>query len=325
MTVRTHRAHHQRRNTIQIPTLSNASNIFNRIDEVSIHETPQALHDAPRRSVHRVVDILEDIQEEPLPTGYEQHLTLKTKKKKIFVWKMTYFFYVHLSIFLINSLLGGLIIYLVENYSTLKNQAMTVSFIDAWFVSTTCVCSCGLTTIDFARLSKASQCILMFLTFISGLTISCLPALIIKTRSHKKTTSFEINNDTEEELPTVRTNRLALIPDHVQERLKLLPTPVQLRHRAYVSCILLILSTCLAIYLVAFVAIGGWLATKYKEEQLLQDNIAINPWYASFIITLTGFNQNGMTPFSTGFSRFVDDVFLNIVVMMVSITFQLSL
>ena len=97
-----------------------------------------------------------------------------------------------------------------------------------------------------------------------------------------------------------------------------LPTAAQLRYRAYITCIALILGTCFTIYSITFVAIGSWLSTQYTSEQLLQGNSSINPWYISFIVTITGFNQNGLTPFSDGFSRFVYDVYLNLFVMMVN-------
>ncbi|CAF5184977.1 unnamed protein product, partial [Rotaria magnacalcarata] len=89
-------------------------------------------------------------------------------------------------------------------------------------------------------------------------------------------------------------------------------TPAQLRYRAYIACIVLILVTCFAIYAITFVAIGDWLTTQYTPEQLLQENSSVNPWYTSFIITVTGFNQNGLTPFSDDFARFVSDVYLNL-------------
>ncbi len=239
-------------------------------------------------------------------------------------WKMSHYFYIHVSLFIINALVGGFIVWLIENYSASRNKLMEVLYIDAWFVSSSCVCSCGLTTLEFARLSRASQMVLMVLTFISGITISTLPALVVKARTHKRVDEPTIDDDhgefDEEENDELATSNSRLdrnLPPHIRSQLFSLPNAVQLRYRAYITCIVLILATCFTIYTIAFVVIGSWLQAHYTPEDLLQDNSSVNPWYASFIITLTGFNQNGMTPFSTGFRRFVHDVYLNLFVMMV--------
>ena len=252
------------------------------------------------------------------------HQSSETKANTKYRWKMIHFFYFHMILFIINALIGGLILFLIENHSTARNKEINVSFIDAWFLSSTCVYSCGLTTIDFAKLSIASQCVLMFLTFISGITISTLPALVIKAYSHKSVQGLRVDDDQDtsmeddnDELPTVQMQSHRNLPNNIREKLKSLPNVLQLRYRAYLTCIALILATCFTIYLIMFIIIGSWLTTQYKPEQLLQGNTSINPWYISFIVTLTGFNQNGLIPFSNGFNRFVNDVFLNISVMIV--------
>ncbi|CAF4149229.1 unnamed protein product [Rotaria magnacalcarata] len=221
-------------------------------------------------------------------------------------------------VFIINGLLGGLIVCLIENYSSVRNRQIEVAFIDAWFTSSSCVYGCGLITLDFAKLSRASQIILMAFTFIPGNTISTLPALIIKAAAHKNVEGRAVDDDNSnveeqrDELPILDSRGARNLPDHIRNRLEKLPTPAQLRYRAYIACIVLILVTCFAIYAITFVAIGGWLTTQYTPEQLLQENSSVNPWYTSFIITVTGFNQNGLTPFSDDFARFVSDVYLNL-------------
>jgi hypothetical protein len=283
-----------------------------------------------------VSDILAlNIQSQSLPTiadePNEQEATTTdgtkratSSRKRPYAWKMTHYFYIHVGLFIINGLFCGLIVYLIENYSSVRNHIMEVAYVDAWFVSSSCVYNCGLTTIDFANLSSASQIILMVFTFISGITISTLPALVVKAHSHKKITGITVDDDhgvvgldEDDELPTTNTRRARNLPQHIKERLASLPSPAQLRYRAYITCIVLILGTCFTVYTIAFVAIGGWLSTHYTPEQLLQGNSSINPWYISFIVTVTGFNQNGLAPFSSGFARFVDDVYLNLFVILV--------
>ncbi|CAF5149400.1 unnamed protein product, partial [Rotaria sp. Silwood1] len=180
----------------------------------------------------------------------------------------------------------------------------------------------GLTTLDFAKLSQASQIILMFFTFISGVTISTLPALVVKAQTHRRVEGVTVDDDhgeledeNDDELPTINIRRERNLPEHIRNRLATLPNARQLRYRAYITCIVLILATCFTIYTIMFFAIGGWIQTHYISEQLLQGNSTVNPWYISLIVTVTGFNQNGLSPFSDGLSRFVFDVYLNIFVM----------
>lgn len=245
-------------------------------------------------------------------------------------WKMTHYFYIHILLFIVNGFLGGLIVYLIENHSSSRNTQIEVTYIDSWFVSSSCVSSCGLTTMDFAKLSQASQIILMFFTFISGITISTLPALIVKAHTHRKVEGITVDDDHGEldedeygdELPTVNIRRRRNLPQHIRNQINSLPTPAQLRYRAYITCIILILSTCFFIYSITFIAIGAWLSGQYQPVELMQGNTTINPWYISFIIVVTGFNQNGLVPFSDGFSRFVYDVYLNLFVILVRNYFQ---
>ncbi|CAF4981014.1 unnamed protein product, partial [Rotaria sp. Silwood1] len=242
-------------------------------------------------------------------------------------WRMSYYFYIHMGWFIVCALLGGLIVWLIENYSSSRNLQMKVEYIDAWFVSSSCVSSCGLTTLDFAKLSQASQIVLMFFTFISGVTISTLPALVVKAQTHRRVEGITVDDDhgaledeNDDELPTINIRRRRNLPEHIRKRLATLPNARQLRYRAYLTCIALILATCFTIYTIIFIAIGGWIQTHYTPEQLSQGNSSINPWYISFIVTVTGFNQNGLSPFSDGLSRFVRDIYLNLFIMLLVIS-----
>ena len=271
--------------------------------------------------------IIQSLRDERDETASNSTKPAQKAKKRKYRWQMSHYFYIHMSLFILNGLFGGLIIYLIENHSSVRNEEMDVPYLDAWFVSCSCVYNCGLTTIDFGKLSHASQIVLMVLTFISGITISTLPALVIKAQTHKKITGLQVDDDhdkaddeedeEEDALPTFNIPRRRYLPQEIRKKLATLPTAAQLRYRAYITCIVLTLGTCFAIYLIAFCAIGGWLAGQYQAEDLLQGNRTVNPWYISFIVTVTGFNQNGLTPFSTGFTRFVHDVYLNIFVMLV--------
>ena len=75
-------------------------------------------------------------------------------------WRMRHYFYIHLFVFFCNTLICGAIVWSIEQYK--------VPYIDCWFVSATCVFTCGLQTYDFALLSRPSQSVLLFFTWISG-------------------------------------------------------------------------------------------------------------------------------------------------------------
>lgn len=264
----------------------------------------------------------EDIFDEK---DFSHHKSQSSPEKKSwwknYRWRMRHYFYVHVLIFILEGLFGGLTIFIIERYIH-PNRIMYVDFIDAWFVASSCVYSCGLTTLDFARLSVGSQVILMLLTVMSGITISTLPALIIKARTHKSAEGPRVDNDHSAfRVRCVLENKFDCSPE-AAKKISLLPTAEQLRYRAYLTCLALIPLTCMTIYTFCFLAIGTRISTNYNPLQLLQDGQPVNPWYASFIITVTGFNQNGLTPWSDGLMRFVDDALLNIFIMFVSIEQQ---
>lgn len=304
---------------------------LNGIDNVSFRDDfnndPRVPSRAPSDSGIQSLSlpIIVDIeQREEIPTNEEEEKK-KSPEKKRYRWRMTHYFYIHIGLFIINGFFCGLIVFLIENYSSVRNQQIDVPYIDAWFVASSCVYNCGLTTLDFAKLSQTSQIVLMIFTFLSGITISTLPALVVKAHSHKKIEGItvdddhgNIHEDDEDELPTFNIRRRRNLPEHIRTRLESLPTAAQLRYRAYITCIVLILVTCFTVYSITYIAIGSWLTTQYTSEQLLQGNSTISPWFISFIVTVTGFNQNGLTPFSDGFSRFVSDVYLNLFVTLVN-------
>jgi hypothetical protein len=323
----------------RLSLVSNSGGIAERlglsgIDNVSFRADSDSDLRAPSVSSRSRAATQTQIQLEPLTTvvdGPDEGATTTVSKQKTppekrpYQWRMTHYFYIHVFLFIINGFFCGLIVWLIENHSPSRNLQMNVYYVDAWFVSSSCVYNCGLTTLDFAKLSSASQVVLMVFTFISGITISTLPALVVKARTHKKVEGITVDDDhgdLEDEdtdvLPTFNMRRRRTLPPHIRERLASLPTAAQLRYRAYITCIALILGTCFTVYSITFVGIGGWLTTHYTSKDLLQGNFSINPWYISFIVTITGFNQNGLTPFSDGFARFVSDVYLNLFVMFVN-------
>jgi Trk-type K+ transport system membrane component len=237
--------------------------------------------------------------------------------KNLYKWRMRHYFYIHVLFFIFIGLLGGLALFIIENYIK-PNRFMSITYIDAWFVAASCVYSCGLTTFDFARLSTHSQMLLMILTILGGITVSTLPALVIKAQTHKHESGPKVDDDHSAFLLRRESERSIECSIEAKIKISRLPTAEQLCYRAYVYCLILIPLTCLTIYLGAFIAIGCWLQMKYQPSQLRQDGQPINSWYATLIITISGFNQNGLAPWSDSLSRFINDGLLNILIMMVS-------
>jgi Trk-type K+ transport system membrane component len=262
----------------------------------------------------------------------QEKTNMRHGKYRKYQFRMRDFFYIHLVIFVVIGLLSGMIIYLIENYSRLKNEEIEVSYVNAWFISCTCICGCGLTTLDFAKLSKASQILLLVLTFFFGITISTLPILAIKAYAQKHTNGLTLDNDHgntvrtshNEQQSSTASKTSRYLPSELERKLDLLPTSQEIRYWAYITIIILILVFCLSLYLCYFIIIGVWLDARYTKNELAEGNTTISPWYTSIVIVITGFNQNGLTPFSGGMGRFVNDVYMNIFVMMV-FYFQLEL
>ena len=76
--------------------------------------------------------------------------------------------------------------------------------------------------------------------------------------------------------------------------------------------IILIPSTCFVLYFIAFICMGLWLKYHYDPSYIMQANQTMNPFYASIVITITGFNQNGLSPWTGGLGRLVEDVYMSI-------------
>lgn len=97
-------------------------------------------------------------------------------------------------------------------------------------------------------------------------------------------------------LPIRRLVPNETIDSDLHERIQSLPQPERLRVTSYILMVIIILSTCLTIYLTSFIGMGIWLKYHYDPKDLLQANETMDPFYASIVITITGFNQNGLSP-----------------------------
>lgn len=231
-----------------------------------------------------------------------------SKLWKNYQWRMRHYFYIHLFVFFCNTLICGAIVWAIEGCQ--------VPYVDCWFDSATCVFTCGLQTYDFALFSEPSQSVLLFFTWMSGkrsprvfqisnvrslgITISTIPAIFIKLyRVKSEVVSSEEARPSQSDndiLPIKRLVPSQAIDSDVYEYTSSLPSPERLRIIAYILMIILIPATCLVLYLIAFLAMGIWLKYHYSPQEIMQANQTVNPFYASIILTVTGFNQNGLSP-----------------------------
>ncbi|CAF5132611.1 unnamed protein product, partial [Rotaria magnacalcarata] len=167
-------------------------------------------------------------------------------------WRMSHYFYLHLFVFFCNTLICGIIVWSIEQYK--------IPYIDCWFISATCVFTCGLQTYDFALFSRSSQSVLLFYTWISGITVSTIPAIFIKLyRVKNEIISSEESVRRPSDIDTLPIQRMVpneTMDSDINERIQSLPTPHHLRVTAYILMIVLILSTCFVIYLTSFIAMG---------------------------------------------------------------------
>ncbi|CAF3671312.1 unnamed protein product [Adineta steineri] len=233
-------------------------------------------------------------------------------------WQMRHYFYIHLSVFFCNTLICGAIVWKIEEYQ--------IPYVDCWFISATCVFTCGLQTVAYADFSQPSQILLLIFTMISGITVSTIPAVLIKIYRAKRDKN---NNEEISSSPTTNDNNELVIRQFLRretldptldEQLRSLPNSQHLRVTAYIMLIVIILSTCFMIYLISFLAMGFWLKYQYDPIDLLQANQTMNPFYASLILTITSFNQNGLSPWDNGMTLFVTDIFMNIFIMLAVIS-----
>lgn len=225
-------------------------------------------------------------------------------------WRMRDFFYFHLAIFLFNSILCTGIVSIIE-------KDRQIPFVDLWFLSSTCVFTCGLQTVEFRHFSLPSQIVFLFYTSISGferktfflvvsktesnfslfsgITVSTIPAILIKIYRLKPEES-STNQQENFFFPIEDFFRTFSQKEKIRADFRSLPDPNKLRRRSHQILIVLILSSCFVIYLSSFLAIGFWLKFKVQPSILNPHNeTKIDPFYGALVITLTSFNQNGLS------------------------------
>ena len=134
-----------------------------------------------------------------------------------------------------------------------------------------------------------------------GITVSTIPAIFIKIyRVQYEVISSEesasVSAGDHDTLPVRRLLPSENSDSELYARIHSLPSPEQLRIRAYQLMIILILATCAVIYLTSFLAMGIWLKYQYNPVDLMQANQTVDPFFAAIVLSITGFNQNGLSP-----------------------------
>jgi hypothetical protein len=121
-------------------------------------ESPASVTDSQSNVVQAQINMINAIADVAVPlTNWRARFY---KLWNYYQWHMRHYFYIHLGVFFINALLCGAIVWRIEEQQ--------IPFVDCWFISATCVFTCGLQTYQFSSFSQPSQIILLIVTLISG-------------------------------------------------------------------------------------------------------------------------------------------------------------
>jgi Trk-type K+ transport system membrane component len=105
---------------------------------------------------------------------------MKLLPSRIKKWRQVYFFYIHFLYIVVFGLLMGTLIFLLEQSNT------GVSFLDSIFTSYSALCITGLVTYDYNTFRLSSQVIIFICICLGGLTITTIPALLMKIYLERK-------------------------------------------------------------------------------------------------------------------------------------------
>ena len=261
-----------------LPSSEPASNLISNLSEIKVRTFPEELEpqdqeSSPSYRPQRVVR-----HHDPKPLWRERLSDF---------WNMIYpfidpfvpkanFFWFHLGYFIFMGLLGGLILWGLED---------NLSYLDGLFVATSAVCVTGLSSADFSTFSTNGQVLVLVWIFSGGLVmISLIPVLIrlIFAKFRHRFLDLISNIDDYQELTT-----------QAQRILKIL---------------LITISTYIVtIQLIAFIIMGAYLAADSSANSVMRANGVHNPWWWSLFHTASSFQNAGFALFGSSIVPFSND------------------
>lgn len=186
------------------------------------------------------------------------------------------FFWFHLGYFIFMGLLGGLILWGLED---------NLSYLDGLFVATSAVCVTGLSSVDFSTFSTNGQVLVLVWIFSGGLVmISLVPLLLrlIFAKYRHRFLHLVSNIDDYQELTT-----------QAQRILKIL--------------LITIATYIVTIQLIAFIIMGIYLSADSSAKAVMRANGIDNPWWWSLFHTASSFQNAGFALFGSSIVPFSND------------------
>jgi len=318
------------------------------IDEVVVIEPPRKKNG----KAFNVDEIVEDRTHEQ--TGNEEHFlnlftccskglnekTASTKPKRIF--KYRHYAFIHFAYIIGCSFFFGTIFYLLE----MGNSKTNIPFIDALLMACASVCLCGFLTQPITDITTSSQVCLFFAIISGGLTFTTLPVIILKIlRARKRmfvlrnlektkismglrTTSFssmKLIKACENSKNPFELTFLERIKDIFVSNGNPFPlTDVEYAAMLWVTIITQVLVGILVS--VGFLILGSIFQASYNEEQYMHGK---EPFWLGLFISLSAFNNCGLSLLDENLSKFVDNwgvcLTVGIVAMLGNVLFPFAL
>jgi Trk-type K+ transport system membrane component len=210
--------------------------------------------------------------------------------------QMTYY-QLHLSAFVAVSVVTAHFIFAVEN-----TGGRSLAYVDAVFTAVSAACVTGLISVDFSRLSPASQvaCLLAFCLG-SQLTWSLVPPLLQRAALIRYPRRVLKSLPPNLQLTTTSVR----IPENVfDSELKL-----QVRYNAVCWIIRIISIYALSIYALSFVALGLYMQLSEAGRARSERN-GVNPWWFALFHAASAFTNSGFSLYADNLMQFASDRFV---------------
>ncbi|PRP83688.1 hypothetical protein PROFUN_03843 [Planoprotostelium fungivorum] len=226
------------------------------------------------------------------------------------------FLNLHVTYFLILGFLGSIILFVFELNNT------NISYVDAFFMSFSSVCSVGLSTVEIHPLHYASQIILFILFHLGGSVFTTLGVLIVRRHFFRKRFIYGDLSDLPQtvqieggvaQVDAVRsesTPRRSIdrrVSNEIQSRAttpRMLPPPpasvvddVKIHEVEYVSLsrlMYIVVGYMITIYTTSIILLCIWSYTDRDAVAGLEMD-GVNPFFFSVFETFAAFNNAGLT------------------------------
>ena len=187
------------------------------------------------------------------------------------------YFWGHLIYIIFMSLLGGLILWGLED---------GIWYLDSLFVAASAVCVTGLSTVDFSVFSVSGQVLVLVWIQFGGLIMLSMAAPIARLIFHYRTKDprdgFEVMSP-----QTVRILKIVIAT---------------------------IVSYLVVVQLLAFIILGAYLSADDAANAVMKANGVHNPWWWALFYTMSAFQNAGFALMSSSIVPFSNDRLVSLVI-----------